>query len=190
MVAGGPPERLNNRHLLMALMVAAGWRQKDIAAKLGFNPNRVSIICGSPLFKAQVQNLQRELRESTVADVVHRIATEAGPSLDVMVELRDHAQAEPVRLSAAKDILDRNPKLARVSKVEGESSLRVSFGAPELRQMFGALLEDDGKPRLVLDATALPPRNGKTETENGAPIRARPLEELIEAAEAAGDGDA
>lgn len=180
----GAPEKLSSRHLVMALMIAAGWRQKDIAAKLGYTQNRVSIICSSPLFRVQVDRLQKELRESTVADVVHRIATEAGPSMNVMVELRDHALNENVRLGAAKDILDRNPRIARVSKVEEDRTLKISFGAPELRQMFGAMLEDEGKPvPSVIETTAFPIM-GREQAVN-KPKRARPLDEVIEEMEAA-----
>jgi hypothetical protein len=169
----------------MALMTAAGWRGKDIAAKLGVSPHRISIIASSPLFKIQVDRLQKEMRESTVADVVHRIATEAGPSLDVLVELRDHAVNEHVRFSSARDILDRNPHVARVQKVEEDRTLRIVFGAPELRQMFGALLEDDGKPvPSIIETTALPV-GPLGSVKIGGPKKARPLDEVIEEMEAA-----
>ena len=114
MVSGGHPEQLTPRHKIIALMIAAGWKQKDIAIELGFHENRVSIIASSPLFRVQVYEIQKQMREGLIEDVNELIKAEALPSVRKIVELRDGAEAETVQLAAATSILDRAaPKITR-----------------------------------------------------------------------------
>ncbi|MGH8596627.1 MAG: hypothetical protein ACREXT_08215 [Gammaproteobacteria bacterium] len=139
MTSGYGPDKLGSRHFLMALMHAAGFRNVDIARQLGYTESRVSIIINSPLFQAQVRDLQGELRDATLGDAMATIEREAGNSVRVLVDIRDAGENGNVRRLAANDLLDRHPSFARRSANTEEHVVRVSFGPRELAQMLRAL---------------------------------------------------
>lgn len=137
----GAPTRMNSRYFLIALMNAAGFRNCDIARHIGLGENRVSIILSSPLMKAQIRDLQGELRTSTVEDVMGIIEREAGNNVRVLIELRDGAQgpgADNVRRLAANDLLDRHPRFAKRTHHDEERTIRIAFGPAEIRQIIDA----------------------------------------------------
>lgn len=134
----GAPTELNARHFVLALMHAAGFRNCDIARHLGYTENRVSVVLSSPLMQAQIRDLQNELRSSTIEDVMGIIEREAGPSVAVLLELRDSAQSENVRLAAANDVLDRHPRFAKRTHRDEEHTVRITFGPAELKQILDA----------------------------------------------------
>lgn len=134
----GAPTSLNARHLLVALMHAAGFTNRKIADHLGYHESRISIILSSPLMQAQIRELQAELRSSTIEDVMSIIEREAGNNVRVLLELRDHADNESVRNKSANDLLDRHPVLARRTHHEEERTIRIAFGPAEIRQILDA----------------------------------------------------
>ncbi len=138
-----PPRRLNNRHLLLALMVASGWRQTDIARHLGYHPNRVSIILGSPLMKSHVLALQKDLREGHIDDVLTKLARETGNSVDALVALRDHAENPSVQLGAASKLLDKGLDVLAPPVTMPSQPL---FGEEVLQALVEVMAEDEGLP--------------------------------------------
>lgn len=136
MVSGGHPDQLKARHNVIALMVAAGWKQKDIAEQLGFHENRISIIAQSPLFRVQVQDIQKKMREGLIDDVNELIKAEVVPSMRKLVELRDHASGEPgesIQLSAANALLDRGAP--KVTRQELDYSLTIKLSREDVGVM-------------------------------------------------------
>ncbi len=134
MVSGGHPEQLTPRHKIIALMVAAGWKQKDIAVELGFHENRVSIIASSPLFRVQVHEIQKQMREGLIDDVSELIKAEALPSVRKIVELRDGEQVpETVQLAAATSILDR--AVPKITRHEEDHSLTIYLSKDDVGVM-------------------------------------------------------
>ena len=143
-MSGNPiPRTLNARHLLIALMVASGWRQTDIATHLGYHPNRVNIILSSPLMKSHISALQRELREGHVDDVLARLARETGNALDTLVDLRDNAENPSVRLGAATKLFDKGLDLLAP---EVTSPTQPLFGDDVLAALATVMAEDEGRP--------------------------------------------
>lgn len=173
-------QRLNNTHGIIALMYAAGWKQRRIAEALGYNENRISVICNSPLFQAEAKRLQRELASSTIMEVVDRIALETGRSLDTIIELRDHAENESVRKDCAFGILDRHPDTAKRQRTDEERTLRIVFGREDLARLT-AVAAEDGPLSLPSSSTEAPVNGGDGR------IVARTLDEALAAAR---DGDA
>ena len=113
MSRGGPPEALNDRHMLAAHMVVQGKSAREIADKLGYNLNRVYLIKRSPAFQAKVAEIRAEVEERLLADTVDLYAAfdaEAPYALQTLKELhRDRSKNESVRRQAAVDILERAP---------------------------------------------------------------------------------
>lgn len=134
----GAPTKLNARHFLCALMHAAGFTNRKIADHLGYHENRISIILSSPLMRAQIKELQEELRAGTIEDVMGIIEREAGNNVRVLLELRDHAEESNTRRLAANDLLDRHPRFAKRTHHEEERTIRIAFGPSEIRQILDA----------------------------------------------------
>ena len=153
--SGGPPKRLNSRHLLLALMVASGWKRGDIARHLGYHPSRVTIILDSPLMKSHIAALQKELREGHVDDVLSRLARETGNSVETLVELRDEAENPAIRLSAAGKLLDKGLDVLAPALTLPTQPL---FGEDVLQALADAMAEDAGEApprRLVSGPTRI-----------------------------------
>jgi hypothetical protein len=117
-------------------MHAAGFRNVDIARHLDLGENRVSVILSSPLMKAQIADLQRELRSSTVEDVMKVIEREAGNNVRVLIELRDGSTNDQVRRLSAGDLLDRHPRFAKRTHHEEERTVRIAFGPAEIKRII------------------------------------------------------
>ncbi len=140
------------RQYLMALMYVSGLSKAEIAKRLGYTAQHVSIVVDSPLFREFASELQRELRDSTLGTLTDRIEREAMPSLDVIVGIRDgdfddHQRAK-VQQDAAKFILGdlhMDRRMPKVTKQENDGVLHVSFGPDALKQMLSAQAEVTGE---------------------------------------------
>lgn len=170
MVSGGHPDQLKARHNVIALMVAAGWKQKDIAEQLGFHENRISIIAQSPLFRVHVQDIQKKMREGLIDDVNELIRAEAIPSMRRLVALRDHASGEPgenTQLAAANSLLDRGAP--KVTRQELDYSLTIKLSkedmgvmeevAEELGEVIEAEVDEPPYARTMHPSDYIQPRS-------------------------------
>lgn len=176
MNATNTPTASNDRHLAMAMMFAAGHRNRDIARALRYDENRVSILRNSPLMRAQVEQLQRDMRERTFGDVIARLQREAGPTLDVLLALRDTSAKDDVRLGAARELFDR--QVPKVTRTQEDRTLRIEFGLATLRQMAAAVDEaDDDPPALVGNGH----EGGVLHVAPIRPVVARSLDDVIAA---------
>jgi hypothetical protein len=159
---------------MIAMLVANGQTNVQIAAIVGMHPNRIGTITGSPLFQALVREYQRELLNK-LADITERLHAEAMPTLNKLVALRDTGAKEEVQLGAANSIADRIPALAKKVKHEEEKTLRILFGH-DVEAILEAVSEDRGEPyqRRLSAATA--------ETTFPVPTKivAVPLDQLID----------
>jgi hypothetical protein len=153
-----PPTKLNERHRLIAFMKLGGAGRDEIATALDYEPTYVSAITESPMFKALMDHLRAEMRHKTVGSVVDRIIAEGPASIETLVTLRDHAESEQVRTVAARDLLDRNPDTAKVSREDRRVETRIVIDSRALARIAGVMAEDGGtvaEPQ-PLDVT-LPP---------------------------------
>lgn len=166
-----PPQRLTERHRLIAYAVIAGKTNVEIARALGYHINRIYAIRQSPLFRALVEQLRKELQAGTIGTVIDRIMNEAGPSVDAIVQLRDSAESESVKLAAAQDLLNRNPSTAKISRTEEDRTVRVLFDSNDMRRMAAVIAEDEGRDAIPAVATVVP----------DSPLRPRTLDEVLAA---------
>jgi len=139
------PTKLNARHRLIALLVAAGYRNTQISATLGVTEARISTIKRSGLFQILVHDIQRQFVTGTLDQVLRTLALEAGNNVAAMIEVRDHAARDSDRLSAARSLLFDGylDRVAPVQKHEvHESTLRIQIGTVDLDRMRRTLVED------------------------------------------------
>ena len=151
------PGKLNERHRLIAFMKLGGASRDEIATQLGYEPTYVSAITESPMFKALMDHLRAEMRTKTIGGVVDRIISEGAASVETLVTLRDNAESEQVRTIAARDLLDRNPETAKVSREDRRTEMRVVIDSRALARIAGVLAEDSGR-----EVINIPPPAGPT----------------------------
>jgi len=90
------------------LLKASGLTHKEIASTLDRTPQWVGLVCRSPLFKLELKRLQQKL-EGTFVDIkkeAMQVDAEVGV-LRRLGELVEKADTDSVRVSAAREILDR-----------------------------------------------------------------------------------
>jgi hypothetical protein len=175
MASGGPPDTLRERHRLIAYLDIAGKRNGEIAKILGYTESRVSIIRNSPLYVALCNELRVELKDQTIGGIVDRLQGEAGRTLDVLIELRDHAEGEPTRLGAANSLADRITKLQRVNKVEEERTVKIVLDGAAMAAMAQAHREVNAITSAPPAVRTVPAIAHEVPDE----VRARSLEESI-----------
>lgn len=113
------------RHREIMRRLVCGQTQREIARELGLNEGRLSIIVNSPLFKAELSKMERDVRQRAVeniGDVTTRIAKLQTPALDVLEEIvTDKEKKIPysTKRNAAMDILE----LAGVKKDKNEDGM-------------------------------------------------------------------
>lgn len=149
------PHKINDRHRMIAFMKLGGATREQIATDLGYEPTYVSAITESPMFKALMDHLRGEMRNKTIGGVVDRIIAEGPASVETLVALRDTADSEQVRAVAARDLLDRNPDTAKVSREDRRTETRIVIDSRALQRIAGVLKEDDSNG-VTIDVKATP----------------------------------
>jgi len=110
------PDKLNNRHHIIALLDLSGRSGNDIAEMVEMTPARVSLIRNSSLYQALLVQKREELQSQFIEKKSTALANDP-----VETFIRDHcleaaekklalmreAQSEFVQLSAANSMLDR-----------------------------------------------------------------------------------
>lgn len=145
-----PPKNLNDKHRWIAWLKLAGRTREEIADELGYAPTYISAVTESPMFKALMDQLRADMRQRTIGSVVDQIVNEGPNSVKVLVEVRDNID-EPgaTRAMAARDLLDRNPETAKVSREDRRTETRIVFDGRAMSQLAAVLAEDAG---MTIDA--------------------------------------
>lgn len=157
----GPPNvrNLTDRRQIILMLMAAGWRNVDIAREFGLQEGYISVMRTSPLFRAQIAEMQKQLRESTVHEVMEMIESEAANSVKLLVDVRDDsgdgkAADRNVQRQAANDLLDRHPRFAKKTQHEEVRVHRIVFDKADVERMMAAM---PVKP-AVIDVTPEEPK--------------------------------
>ena len=106
-------------HREVMRLAVQGMKQTEIAYELGVTEAMVSYTLNSPIVKRQL-DLMRAARDSEAIDVGKRISELAQRAVNVVGELLDESLPN-IRLSAAKDLLDR-AGYTPVKKIQAEVS--------------------------------------------------------------------
>jgi hypothetical protein len=108
---------LHERHRLAMLLDVSGYKQVEIARILGCSTVWLSGVQQSPLYQAELGKMRNQLHERLLGNVADRLLGEAEKSLNYVAGVRDdHDAAAHLRLRAARDLLDRAPRTARVTR--------------------------------------------------------------------------
>ncbi len=169
-------KKLNERHREIARRTLKGESQISISGALGMTPQALYLITSSDLFVNEMERLRGRVEEELVEkageplDRARKLLTAASENAaQATINIMEDIDLKPtVRLSAAKDILDRVGVVKRTEHVEG--SLVLSF--EQTNNLFEAVRESGGE---VLElATISVDKEGKA-----LPTRTRSAESLL-----------
>jgi len=135
MSVGGPPDRLNQRHMLMAYMEVMGLTPAELAESLRYHRNRVYHIRRAQCYREKVAEIREKLEEYLIRrtiDIHSRLDVEAHAALDTLRSiLTDPTVPASARLRAAVEVLDRAPNAPKKAKgprkqpERGDTTLRI-----------------------------------------------------------------
>jgi hypothetical protein len=104
-------KELKSQHRNIIQMAFNGYKNNEIAERLGMAPSSVSIILRQPLSQAYLNGLQDRAKEATL-DVRKKLLSLNKSALDTFEHLLNSASRKAVpasvQFNAAKDVLDRN----------------------------------------------------------------------------------
>ena len=102
-------KELRSQHRNIIQMSFNGYKNNEIAERLGLAPVTVSIVLRSPLGQAYLNGLQDRAAEATL-DVRKKLVSLNKGALDTIARILNPTEKAPhsVQLNAAKDVLDRN----------------------------------------------------------------------------------
>lgn len=146
------PAQLNARHHQILRFHLLGWKNKDIAAHLGVSLMTVTTVVNSSLGRLKTQVMTAEL-DHTAMEAARRIRQLAPQAVQMVEEIMNSDEAPmAIRLSAAKDLLDR-AGLAAPKKVDVNST-SVSLSASDLENLKAAALQRAAANGLLIDVPA------------------------------------
>lgn len=143
-----PQKRLTPRNLLVALLDATGRTTDQIAAKTGYTREVIYNIRSSPLYKVEVAEIRKRIEDEAISGVVElprKFDEEAPEAFNTIKHLHKKAESEPVRLNAAKDILDRAPNAPKIRQyIEGGGgNVTLQIGVKQMEAINEALDDVD-----------------------------------------------
>lgn len=108
------PDRLVPRHRALMRRLVAGMRLKDACEDIGFCLSRASVIVNSPMFQEEMRKMEQEVNHqfaqaegNRAVDITKSLLSDSSEiAARTLRGALDDASAT-VRISAAKDILDR-----------------------------------------------------------------------------------
>lgn len=159
---GGPLSDTDPRHEIVAHFVAMGYKiaqVQDILAKQGIqlSYNSLSVLRAKPRFKQRVREIQAEQLGKTTGGLLNRLLSEALPSVDEIVRIRDQAEDDAVRLRASDSLLDRAwDALGLKGGPQGSQSAPIPVLTEEQASRFSQALAEVSDLTRPLPAPAYP----------------------------------
>src|SRR5262245_36042435 len=133
---------LSPRHQLIAWMLAVGRKPREIAEALAVSEKIVERAIVTPAFQAFLHQTQAEIKERLLAEVVEKLAAEAMPTLERLIQLRDQGRDLKVALGASRELFARH--VPAKTQVEEERKIRILFG-PDVEALLEAVAEQEGR---------------------------------------------
>jgi len=108
------PDKITPRHRALMRRLVAGMSLSDACNDIGFSISRASIIVNSPLFQEEMKRMEGEVEKGFVEaeadrsiDPVRKALSESSAKAAATLDGALSDENAVVRVSAAKDILDR-----------------------------------------------------------------------------------
>lgn len=108
------PLEINQRHRALMRRLVAGMTLTDACNDIGFSISRASLVVNSPLFQAEMKKMEGEVAKnfaeaeaSRPTDSTRMVLSEASEDAAKTLKHAMNDENPLVRVSAAKDILDR-----------------------------------------------------------------------------------
>ncbi len=118
----------------MLRLFCQGLTMRDVARATGWSYATIMKACKREAFMFKLKEYSLEVwkrvdeeLQSNKYDLVARLEEAAEVALDEMVRLASEGHNEGVRMKAAQDIMDRDPRISRTKKVEG-----LAGGLPQI----------------------------------------------------------
>ena len=121
-----PIEELNDRHRAIAQMEIMGYKNKQIARELDCHQMTIHRVRSSPVYKIYIGDLRKQVEEASVFDATKYLDRITEKTMRTLEHLMDDADSENVRVSAAKELFDR--QMPKVSKTQHEETKIIEFG--------------------------------------------------------------
>lgn len=135
---GGPPDSLNSRHRIIMRMKACGATNIEIGEAVGMHPNRVGTICGSQLFKDEMEKMRLQIEAGFTEkmaqqplDATKLMNENSGKAAEKLIDAMMSAESEKVRFAAACEVLDRTGHKA-VEKHEISHTVLATEGLEQM----------------------------------------------------------
>ena len=148
------PDKVNSRHRALMRRLVSGMTLTQACEDLGYSLPRASVIVNSPLFKEEMAKMTKSLDSGFVDAEANKLASDPtrqalDKAKEKAVKTLDGALSDAsgtVRVSAAKDILDRTG-YAKEDKIKANVIVEPSQGLLNMltRAMRGK--NGDGKPK-------------------------------------------
>jgi hypothetical protein len=176
-------KELRQEELLRLLL--AGYKLKEAAAYLKVTPWTVYRYLRETEFMNALKAANEEIWAQVDAEIkgnkigiVQRAEEAAQDALEEMIKLAKGARQEGVRFKAAQDLMDRDTRISRTKRVEGEGDRRPILNAVFLQQAVAAMREEEvvqgerfieptrptaknekGSPKMISELPPLPPED-------------------------------
>lgn len=134
------PKRMTERHHALARAIASGMKDKEAAAVVGYVPQMVVILRGSPAF----MDLVDMYRETATAEFAKLVEQFAGLTKDAMLALRERLEAEPENFSNKQllEIVTAIGDRAGFTPVKRVEQLNVNVSLSEKLALARARMKD------------------------------------------------
>lgn len=108
------PDKITPRHRALMRRLVSGQTLTEACGDLGFTVSRASIIVNSPLFQAEMKQMEADVGRDFVeaealksGDATRQVITDATEPAAKTLKQSLNSENESIRVTAAKDILDR-----------------------------------------------------------------------------------
>jgi len=148
-------QELKSQHREIVRLTFEGYKTAEIAGMLSISDANVRQTRQDPLFKAALAMLQ-DKADNDVVDVRKRLVELNGKALDALEDCMDQDLSQSVKLSAAKDVLDRNgyaPKTAIDHTHLHITAQELEGIKARAKAISGCIIEDSDEPLSLEDGS-------------------------------------
>jgi hypothetical protein len=139
---------LRKEELLRLLL--ARYTLKEAAAYLRVTPWTVRKYCREKGFMETLREKDEKVWETVEAEltnskvsIIQRAEEGAALALDEMISLCQSGKSEMIRHKSAQDLMDRDPRISRTKRLEGDGRSGPVLNALFLQQAVAAMNEED-----------------------------------------------